>query len=148
MRVGWERRPLPRPLRRQKSKRLACVSSGVIGCLSGYFMLWYANVISMPWNIGGKPPHSWPAFIPIAFEMTILGAALMAVLGMLALNGLPEPYHPMFKAPTFELASQSLFFLCIESKDPGFDLEKTRAFMQTLKPRMIWEVPDLVEPER
>jgi hypothetical protein len=114
---------------------------GAVGGIGGYFMLWYANVVSLPWNIGGRPPHSAPAFIPITFEMTILGAALVTVLGMLALNGLPEPYHPMFKAPTFELASQNRFFLCIESRDPKFDLTTTREFLESLSPLAVMEVP-------
>jgi len=114
---------------------------GICGGLGGYFMLWYANVISYPWNIGGKPPNSWPAFIPITFEMTVLGASLLALLGMLVLNGLPCLYHPMFKAPTFKQASQNQYFICIEVGDPLFDMERTREFLMSLDPLAVMEVP-------
>jgi hypothetical protein len=117
------------------------LSGGALGAVGGYFMLWYANVISYPWNIGGKPPNSWPAFVPITFEMTVLGASLLALLGMLVLNGLPQPYHPIFKASGFELASQTAFFICIEAGDPMFDLAAVRGLLESLNPVAIMEVP-------
>jgi hypothetical protein len=121
---------------------LIVLIGGLCGGIGGYTLEYWSSVIAYPLNIGGKPLHSWPAFIPVTFETTILGAALACVLGMLALNGLPEPYHPVFNVPRFALASRNRFFLCIESKDPKFDVEGTRHFLETLNPREITSVED------
>jgi len=106
----------------------------------GYFMIWYASVVDYPHNIGGRPFHSWPAFVPITFELTILLAAISAVVGMLVLNRLPRPHHPVFNVPEFARASTDRFFLCIEADDPKFDLKATRAFLESLKPETVKEV--------
>jgi len=121
---------------------LIVLIGGLVGCIGGYALEYWSSVIAYPLNIGGKPLHSWPAFIPVTFECTILAAALSCVLGMLALNGLPMPYHPVFNLPRFALASRNRFFLCIESKDPKFDLEATRRFLETLNPREVSTVAD------
>ena len=114
---------------------------GIIGGLSGYLLQYYVAAITYPTNIGGRPYHSWPSFIVVTFEMTILFAGLSAVFGMLALNGLPMPYHPVFNVPEFKKASESGFFLVISSTDPKYDDARTREFLKGLAPRMISEVP-------
>ena len=110
---------------------------GIIGAVVGFGLQYYAAVIDYPWNIGGRPLNSWPSFIIITFEMTILFAAGTAVLGMLLLNKLPQLYHSVFNAPRFKLASQDRFFLCIEAKDPKFDPVQTRQFLEGLGPAEV-----------
>ncbi len=119
---------------------LLVLLGGIVGGGSAYFMEWFANVVSYPINSGGRPLHSWPAFIPITFELTVLGAALTAFFFALGLSGLPKPYHPMFNLPEFERASQDRFFLCIEAEDTLFDAEQTRAFLESLEPLVVAEV--------
>lgn len=119
---------------------LMVLIGGISGGISGYFLQWWAMAVDYPLNIGGRPYNSWPAFIPITFEMTVLISAFAAIFGMLALNRLPRPYHPVFNVPEFERASTDKFFLCIDAEDAKFDLTATRMFLESLKPEKISEV--------
>jgi hypothetical protein len=116
--------------------------AGMIGAATGYLLQVYGNAVDYPYNAGGRPLHSWPAFIPVTFELTILFAALATVLGMLALNGLPRPYHPVFNAPRFAMASRNRFFLCLESSDPKFDRHSSRRFLESLNANDVVEVSE------
>jgi hypothetical protein len=120
---------------------VAIFIGGLLGGLGGYLLQYLTAVYTYPINIGGRPLHSWPAFIPVTFECTILGAALTAVFGMLARNGLPMPYHPLFHVPRFARASRDLFFLSIQARDPLFDVEQVTRFLRTFNPTDVQEVP-------
>jgi hypothetical protein len=120
---------------------LVVLIGGLIGGLTGYLMQYWIATVSYPVNVGGKPYHSWPAFIIVTFEMTILFAGLSAVFGMLALNGLPMPYHPVFNVPRFAMATKDRFFLIVFSSDPKYDPEQTRRFLEAQGGRFVTEVP-------
>ena len=128
--IGFTRTGLP----------LIVLIGGILGGLGGFFMQYWMEVIDYPLNVGGKPYNSWPAFIPITFECTVLVAAFAAVLGMLVLNKLPQPYHPVFNAPNFALATRDSFFLVIEASDRKFEHDEVMHFMKTLEPKDLIDV--------
>ena len=123
-------------------KRLSFIvlAGGLTGLLSGLGLQEWIHTVDYPINIAGKPLNSWPQFIPVTFELTILFAAIAAVLGMIVLNGLPMPYHPVFNVPRFERASRDRFFLVVESDDPKFDRQATAEFLKGLNPSEVSEV--------
>ena len=130
--IGFRTRLLP----------LLVLLGGIVGCVLGFYFMYWIAAVDYPLNVGGRPLNSWPAFIPITFECTVLFAAITAVLGMLGLNGLPQPYYPVFNSPRFALASRNRFFLCIEARDPRFDLAITRKFLEEAHSREVSEVEE------
>ena len=116
------------------------LAGAMLGGLAGYALQYFATVLYYPINVGGRPLHSGPAVLPVTFELTVLGGAVAAVVGMLALNGLPMLYHPVFNAPRFERASRDKFFLCIEATDPRFSRNDTRNFLVSLGASEVIEV--------
>jgi Alternative complex III, ActD subunit len=124
--------------------RLATLTliGGICGGLGAFGLQYYINVINFPLNIGGRPYNSWPAFIPVTFELTVLGAALATVVGLLALNGLPRPYHPVFNVPRFALATTDRFFLCVMAEDPKYDAVQTREFLAGLNSYGVYDMPE------
>ena len=120
----------------------------VLGGVSAYALQYYCSVIAYPMNIGGRPLNSWPAFMPIVFELAVLGAALFSVFGMLALNGLPTPNHPLFAIPQFERASRDGFFLFVRSTDSRFEADSVRRFLEGLEPREVIEKTSQTTPTR
>jgi hypothetical protein len=125
---------------RRSAVPLVVLVGGILGAAGGYFLQYSLTVLDYPINVGGRPMHSAPMFIIVTFELCILVAALSAVLGMLALNRLPMPYHPVFNVPEFALASTNRFFLVIEAEDPWFDPVRTREFLKSLGAKEVWDV--------
>jgi len=126
---------------RKNRVALVVLIGGILGGLSGYMLQYWVAAITYPTNIGGRPFHSWPSFIIVTFEMTVLFGGLSALFGMLALNGLPMPYHPVFNVPEFKKVTENKFFLVVFSSDPQYNPAATRTFLESLSPRMVAEVP-------
>ena len=125
----------------KRSKLSALVlAGGTLGAIGGFALQYWVSVIVYPHNVGGRPFFSWPSFIPIIFECTILGAALTTIISLIALNGLPQHYHPVFDTPDFDRASGDGFFLAIEAVDPNYDSKKTKTFLESLNPTAVNEV--------
>ena len=118
------------------------LGGGIIGLMAGIGLQYFVHVWDYPIIVGGRPYFSLPSFIPASFELTILLAAFTAVFGMILLNGLPQPYHPVFNVPRFALATREKFFLLIERRDEKFDYEKTKSFMQGLNPQEVFDVDE------
>jgi hypothetical protein len=134
---------LDEALGRKRSKLAWMVfAGGLLGCTGGFMMQVYMAHIDYPWNVGGRPTFSWPAFIPVTFECTILGAALTAVIGMFSLNGLPRPHHPIFNTPNFDRSAIDHYFLCIEAADPRFDEGAVTRFLRDLGPEAVHTITD------
>jgi hypothetical protein len=129
--IGFEKTRVP----------LATLIGGLVGGAGGFFLQWYTAVIDYPENIGGRPLNSWPEFIPVTFETTVLFAAFTAAIAMLAANGLPRLRHPVFEVREFDLATRNRFFLCIPARDPRFDPGAVRRFLEGLEPMRVMEVP-------
>jgi hypothetical protein len=129
--VGFTRNHVP----------LLALCGGIVGGAGGFFMQWYSAVVSYPFNVGGRPTNSWPAFIPVTFEMTVLCAALAAFFGLWFLNGLPRLRHPVFNAPHFQLATRNRFFVCVRSNDPKYAIEPLRHAFERFTPTSVHEVP-------
>lgn len=128
--LGFRRTRLP----------LIVLIAGILGCVTGFWLQYYISVVDYPVNVGGRPLASWPSFVIVSFELTILFAAFGAVFGMLGLNKLPMPYHPVFNVERFALATRDRFFLCIEGADPRFDRSATESFLRSLDPVGVYEV--------
>jgi hypothetical protein len=119
---------------------LLVLLGGIVGGVGGFTLEAWSSAIAYPMNVGGRPLISWPQFIPVAFETTVLGAALTAFFGMWALNKLPQPYHPVFNNDAFTRASTDRFFLLIETTDPRFDRTATWTFLESTHPVGVSEV--------
>lgn len=130
--IGFRRNGVP----------LVALLGGIFGASLGFGMQCFSAMHDYPINVGGRPLYSWPSFIPITFELTILFAALAALFGMFALNRLPQPHHPIFETPFFEQRNASRFYLCIQADDPRFDRDRVSRFLRQLAPQHIWEVGD------
>jgi hypothetical protein len=128
--IGHHKSPVP----------LIVLIGGIVGGLGGFFLQYWVSALEYPVNVGGRPYNSWPAFIPVTFECTILGAVLAAVAGVFILNGLPEPYHPVFNVPSFAFASRDRYFLCIEAADPKFDRQNAHLLLLSLKAAEVTDV--------
>jgi hypothetical protein len=117
------------------------LAGGIAGCVGAFLLQWWVSAVYYPINVGGRPVNSWPMWVPIMFEVTVLGASLFATFGMLALNGLPMPYHPVFNVPIFSRTTQDRFFLVLEADDPRFDRFHSRRLLEELGAREVVDVP-------